>query len=54
MIFRSNLAQGCEPFDRAVLDAALGDGMFGGILASIGLAFFIYGLGKPNRLARRV
>lgn len=35
---------GCEPFDKAVLDAAIGSAIFGGILTAVGLVFFFFGL----------
>ncbi len=35
---------GCEPFYKAIADAAIGSGVLGAILASIGLVFFVYGL----------
>jgi hypothetical protein len=36
--------EGCEPFDKGVLDAAIGSGILGGLLTSVGLVFFFYGL----------
>jgi hypothetical protein len=35
---------GCEPLDKAAMDSAIGSGIFGTILTSVGLFFFMYGL----------
>jgi drug/metabolite transporter (DMT)-like permease len=36
--------EGCEPFDKPILDAAIGSGILGGLMTAVGLVFFFYGL----------
>jgi hypothetical protein len=36
--------EGCEPFDKSMLDAVIGSGIFGAVLTSVGLFFFFYGM----------
>lgn len=40
--------RGCRPMEDIAMEAAVGGGIFGGIITAAGLSFFIYGMKQRN------